>query len=64
MNVSHFIKICQALTILHQLICIGVSLILEHGVYREYYTCQQHHLNLVTKISNPTEITDGILSKF
>jgi len=25
MNVSHFVKICQALTILHQLICRGVA---------------------------------------
>jgi len=25
MNVSHFVKICQVLTILHQLICQGVS---------------------------------------
>jgi len=25
MNVSHFVKICQVLTILHQLICRGVA---------------------------------------
>jgi len=25
MNVSHFLKICQLLTILHQLICRGVA---------------------------------------
>jgi len=25
MNVSHFVKTCQALTILHQLICRGVA---------------------------------------
>jgi len=25
MNVSHFVKICQVLTILHQLICRGVT---------------------------------------
>jgi len=25
MNVSHFVKICQILTILHQLICRGVA---------------------------------------
>jgi len=31
MNVSHFVNICQVLTILHQLIC-RVSLILGHGV--------------------------------
>jgi len=31
MNVSHFVKICQVLTILHQL-SVGVSLILGHGV--------------------------------
>jgi len=37
MNVSHFVEICQVLTILHQLICrsVGVSLILEHGVELE-----------------------------
>jgi len=25
MNVSHFVKICQVLTILHQFICRGVA---------------------------------------
>jgi len=25
MNVSHFVEICQVLTILHQLICRGVT---------------------------------------
>jgi len=33
MNVSHFVKICQVLTIVHQLIC-RVVLILGHGVHR------------------------------
>jgi len=33
-NVSHFVKICQVLTILHNL-SVGVSLILGHDVAQE-----------------------------
>jgi len=41
MNVSHFVKICQVLTILHQLICRGVA---NFGT-RLYFTQKRQDLS-------------------
>jgi len=38
MNVSHFVRICQVLTILHQLICRGVA---NFGTRCTYFLCKE-----------------------
>jgi len=45
MNVSHFVKICQVLTILHQLISKGVA---NFGTW-----CNVPHLHLVPPLGRP-----------
>jgi len=38
MNASHFVKICQVLTILHQVICRGVANFGTRSTYIHTYT--------------------------
>jgi len=43
MNVSHFVKICQVLMVLHQLICRGVANFGTRCMYVQYTVDHKKH---------------------
>jgi len=51
MNVSHFVKICEVLTILHQLICKGVANFGTRCMLKKY--CSRKHKEMSVVVIEP-----------